>query len=294
VVAAFTSPAAAALLRWIGYCAASIVVGVVAFRAISPAAFARSADTLARLVRRAASALLVAAAIRLAQQVLSFASEPSLAWSMAVTLLGTTWGYAWSVQTLGAAVLVGAPALLTRGAQSTLAWIPRLALALSVAVPPAFQGHAISAEQYAANAVVADAVHLIAGGVWMGTLFVLVSVALPRADSAAAIAIVRRFSPCALTGAAVLGATGAFASWLHVRHLPLLWDSLYGRVLLLKLALVGVVVALGAINWKRMTPRLAEAEGTARLTASARREVAVALLVLLATAVLVATPLPNE
>jgi putative copper export protein len=70
--------------------------------------------------------------------------------------------------------------------------------------------------------------------------------------------------------------------------------TLYGRVLLAKLALVAVVLGAGAFNWKRQTPRMHAAEGVAAMRRSARRELALGALVFLLTAVLVATPLPGE
>ena len=71
--------------------------------------------------------------------------------------------------------------------------------------------------------------------------------------------------------------------------LSLPWHTTYGRVLLLKLLGVAVVLAVGAYNWKRLTPSL-ESEGTTELQRSVRMELFVAALVLLATAVLVALP----
>ncbi len=72
---------------------------------------------------------------------------------------------------------------------------------------------------------------------------------------------VASFSPVALMSAGTLVSTGLFATWLHVGSLGGLFGSTYGRVLLLKAGLVDVVAALGAHNWKRVTPRLGSPEG---------------------------------
>ncbi|HEX5631585.1 MAG TPA: CopD family protein, partial [Gemmatimonadales bacterium] len=159
---------------------------------------------------------------------------------------------------------------------------------------PAFQGHAIGSSLWPALAVASDVLHLAAAGLWMGTLVVIVTVALPRSDGISADTMIRAFSPYALGGAATLAATGLFASWLHVRHPLLAWESTYGRVLLLKIALVAGVVAVGAVNWRRLTPQLTAPGGVARLARAARVELALAAAVFLVTAVLVATPLPGE
>ncbi len=68
------------------------------------------------------------------------------------------------------------------------------------------------------------------------------------------------FFPLAIGSVAILVGKGLFASWLHVGSWGGLFGSPYGRVLLLKAGLVPVVGALGAYNWKRVTPRLGSPE----------------------------------
>jgi copper transport protein len=69
-----------------------------------------------------------------------------------------------------------------------------------------------------------------------------------------------------------------------------LWTTPYGQVLVRKLVLVGVVALVGAYNWRRVRPALGTDAATGRLRRSMWTELCVGLLVLLATAVLVATP----
>jgi putative copper export protein len=95
--------------------------------------------------------------------------------------------------------------------------------------------------------------------------------------------LVNVFSPLALMSAATVGISGLFASWVHLERLPALWQTLYGRTLLIKLALVGVTLLLGAYNFRRVQPRLAGETGVARLRRSATLELSVALLVLVVT-----------
>ena len=288
------SEATASALRWVVLSAGSLLVGVVVFRRVTRGAWA-DGDTgvvvrhrVGTLARLTAASLLVASVGRLGQQALSFAATPSEAPAVARTLLGTPWGWAWAVQA-GVALLFLTWPRVAVGAERS-----GLLMAAILGAAPAFMGHAFSSESMTVLAVAADVVHLLAAGAWIGTLAVLVLVALPLSDGARAGVLVRAFSPWALGGAATLGATGLFASWLHVQRLPLLWGSVYGQRLLLKLALVAAVAALGALNWRRLTPRLGEPSGARRLAGAARIELAVAAGVLLVTAVLVATPLPNE
>lgn len=103
-------------------------------------------------------------------------------------------------------------------------------------------------------------------------------------------ALINAFSPIALASAAIVTLTGVFAAWLHVGHLINLWGTRYGITLLLKLGVLGVVALTGFYNWRFVQPTLGTDGATVHLRRSARVEVAVAILVLLVTAVLVATP----
>ena len=106
--------------------------------------------------------------------------------------------------------------------------------------------------------------------------------------------LVRAFHPVALTCGAVVVATGLCATWLRLPAVSSLWDSAYGRVLLLKLALVAIVVMLGALNWRRILPSLGDERSAARITRTAGAELTIAALVLAVTAVLVSTPPPES
>ncbi|MBA3727342.1 MAG: CopD family protein [Armatimonadetes bacterium] len=148
-----------------------------------------------------------------------------------------------------------------------------------------------------------NAVHILAASTWLGTLTVMLFTgirALLRAPASgtsratAAAGIVNAFTPVALTAATVLALSGATTAWLHLKHLSNLWETGYGKALLVKLALVLAVVSMGWWNWKRVKPALAEAdESIHRLNRSATTELIFAALVLAATAVLVSLPSPK-
>ncbi len=74
---------------------------------------------------------------------------------------------------------------------------------------------------------------------------------------------------------------------------PALWQTTYGRTLLIKIGLLGLTVLLGAYNWRRLRPRLGTPGSAARLFQSARLELLVGALLLAATAILVALPAPH-
>jgi putative copper export protein len=89
--------------------------------------------------------------------------------------------------------------------------------------------------------------------------------------------------------------TGVAAAWLHLGTLPALWQSAYGRTLLIKLAVLTLVVATGAYNWRVVRPFLNRNGNTAisRLHRSATLEIIIGAVVIAITAILVATPTPN-
>ncbi len=149
--------------------------------------------------------------------------------------------------------------------------------------------------------ILADGLHVLGAGGWLGTLLAILLAGIPTAWQAgpsqrgAAVAeLVNAFSPVALACAGLAAVTGLFAAWVHLGTLPALWQSTYGRTLLVKLAVLSVVAATGAYNWRRVRPALGGDPATARLRRSASLELAVAAAVIAITAVLVATPPPTE
>jgi len=147
---------------------------------------------------------------------------------------------------------------------------------------------------------VVNPLHETAASLWLGTLFVLLVVGLPAVLGGAAEArgrrvalLVSRFSPLALGAAALLGITGVITAVRHLKYWSALWTTPYGYTFDVKLALVACVVALGAWNWRRMTPRLGDESAAHALRRSARAELSFAALVLLVTGVLVSLPAPK-
>jgi putative copper export protein len=148
----------------------------------------------------------------------------------------------------------------------------------------------------------ANALHRLVGGLWLGTLFVLVIAGLgvilhdERArDRRGAIAadMVNRFSPLALTCGVVIVLSGLFTAWRHLNPLSSLWTTPYGYTLLVKLCLVAAVFGLGAWNWKRQRPMLGSEDAAHALRRSSKAELTAAALVLAASAVLVSLPSPK-
>lgn len=113
-----------------------------------------------------------------------------------------------------------------------------------------------------ALAMPVDILHLLAVATWLGGLTALL-VALHKVPGIERTAI-RRFSTVAFTSVLVLAGTGAYQAWRQVGTWSALTGTDYGRLLLVKIGLVGVVVAIAYTSRKwtsRLAGGLSEAEG---------------------------------
>ncbi len=150
---------------------------------------------------------------------------------------------------------------------------------------------------------VVNPIHRLAAGLWLGTLFVMVTcgltpllrhVELRQRRGALAADMVNRFSPVALSMGGVVVTFGVITAWRHLPTLASLWQSPYGQTLIVKLAAVATVFALGAFNWRRQRPALGHESAAISLRRSSRVELTVAVVVLLVTAILVSLPTPKR
>ena len=134
---------------------------------------------------------------------------------------------------------------------------------------------------------------------WMGSLLWLMVVALSVVaqageDGARRVAsLVSAFSPIALAFAALVALTGLGSAWLRLPSVSALLTSSYGQVLVGKLALFAGVASTSFYNWRYVQPALGTDVATGKLRRSGRIELTIGLLVLLAAAMLVATPTPR-
>jgi copper transport protein len=279
--------------RWATYLALAVVVGAFGARWVLRGAGDRRRIALVGLI--GAVVLLPAALVRLGAQVAEMAdpSDPSPDWRALLAAVAghTHWGHVWIAHVALALLAAAGFAIAMRG--SFAGWVVAGIAALGLAMTPALGGHAAEAKQLPLLVVFADVLHVVAGGLWVGTLAVLVVLGLSRSETD--LETVRVFSPLALGSAALLALSGVIAAWSHLGMVSALWTTTYGRMLLIKLALVGCVLACGAYNWKRVTPRLAAGDpgGRPAFARAVAAELAFGVLVFLATAILVATPLPG-
>lgn len=253
----------------------------------------------ARLGVAAAAALVVAALARLwAQSASLFGVEGALDPArLAQALSLQPWATGWWLQVGAATLALAGCGLAVRSVRA--GWALAAPAALVAAVTPALSGHAVAMPELVWLAVPVDALHVVAAGGWIGSLLALVVVGLPTALALgperrgdASSALVQGFSPTALIFTGILVTTGVISAWLHLGDVTALWTSAYGRTLLLKVGIFSAVALVGAYNFLRVRPALEDGTGSRRLRRSGGVELALALVVLVVTAVLVALPPP--
>jgi copper transport protein len=112
-------------------------------------------------------------------------------------------------------------------------------------------------------------VHILGALVWLGGLGVLATLSW-RAGSAAQEGVWNlvwsRFSVLAMTAAGGILVSGMWMSWQHVGAFGEFLSTSYGRFLLAKIALVGVMLAAGGYNQVVLLPRIARAVRVGNVT----------------------------
>ena len=172
-----------------------------------------------------------------------------------------------------------------------------IAGAAVAAVSFAFAGHTTETSPWLLVDV-ADGTHLLAGAVWFGGLVFLFLTLLRRGqdrDPLALAGIVRRFTVVATVSVLAVSAAGLTLGWSEVRAWRALTSTTYGRLLLIKAAIVVPIVLVGAYNHFRLVPAVQEAAAKGRdafrhLSRTVRFEALGLVVVLGLTSALVNTP----
>lgn len=288
--------------KWITYLGLMALTGAVAFsRLLTPAVAAPGSprglvNRRLHLVASIGSMLLVVgAAARLYAQTWSVfgVDEPVTLELMRVVGLDSRWGGGWRPQAGAAVFAAAAVAWWTRQPRPGW-WLAALATGGVWTTLP-LTGHAASFATAAPHIV--QVAHGLGAGLWIGSLAALVAVATRLGyehgnDRAAD--VVHRFSALAQGSVAAVALSGIVTAVMYVDSWGDLRTTAWGRHLVLKTALFAAVGAVGAYNWRRLTPRLGNAAGTRALLRSARFELLLAAAVLLVTAFLVHLAIPRE
>ena len=165
------------------------------------------------------------------------------------------------------AIRVDRPELARRTVAALLALVGAGIAAAAVLVLPGAAGHAAQTAPRGVS-VLLDWLHLIAGSLWLGGLvglFVLWwSLPSPR-RVASLIVCVPRFSNVAFGSVLLLLGTGIGATVIHLPVVSALWQTSYGKVIVLKLGLLACTMPLAALNLLRNRPGLIAAREQAAL-----------------------------
>ncbi|HEY8061813.1 MAG TPA: CopD family protein [Gemmatimonadales bacterium] len=214
-------------------------------------------------------------------------------------LLSGSWGHAWLLQVVAAAIALGL--LSYRGDRVSVPDPFTIVLIALMLWAQTGMGHAAGDNWPGPVGRLLDLTHLVGIGIWLGTLAVLTFAAVPLLGHASRLptlaAVVREFSVYARVGAALAVASGATAALVYTGgSIGILTQSTWGRLLIIKVACMCGVLAVGWYNWKIVTPALEglDADCRRRLRRAISVELALGLLMLAITTVLVASPLPGE
>jgi copper transport protein len=156
------------------------------------------------------------------------------------------------------------------------------ACALALFFAPTLAGHALDRSQPHWLSIPADLAHVGAAAVWLGGLTSLLWLAPSAAlGSEVRRTVLTRFSRDALLSVAVLALSGILRALTELRAVHQIWDTSYGRALLIKSALFLALVVLGAVNRADLT------DAFARVRRIGRVEVLLLVTVIGAVSVLV-------
>jgi len=207
---------------------------------------------------------------------------------------GTRLGTAFVAMTLAYA-LVAALLFLAWLTDRAALLVPAFALALAFASGLSLSGHSGVDAGASWKSQLADWVHLSAASVWLGGLGAMLLAVWPLAPELRRVAFAR-FARLATVLIALVVAAGVYLSVLRLPRVDALWEESYGRVLLVKLALVSVALAWGAFHHLVVRPALAHGSDrfVRRVGRSLAGEAIVGSAVLLAAAVLVDSKPPPQ
>jgi copper transport protein len=161
------------------------------------------------------------------------------------TRFGTVIAVAAVVSGLGAVLAAVAP---------LLPWLEPLPFLAGLALLPlpTLAGHSLDRGRPLLEPAV-DFLHVAAASFWLGGLVALAPALIGPGDRTR---MLRRFSNVALVSVAVLAATGVIRAFAELSSLGQLWSTGYGRVLIVKTALLTGLVTIGWLNRYRLVPRL--------------------------------------
>jgi putative copper resistance protein D len=250
------------VLRWLQFSGAVVLFGtplflLYGFRSAggSGLAWARATLVLAAIFVALASLAALVAQTAVMAGSLSEALKPA---SLSFMVTGTALGKALVARAIIAAIGFVALVVLKPG---RALWALTAGVGLIVVASFAWTGHGAATEGAGGSVhLVSDIIHAVAAALWLGALAALTILLLrPTApDDLAIHRALHGFAGVGTLGVALLVLTGIVNSWFLVgpTRVAEMGNSLYGQLLLAKIALFIAMLVFAASNRFRLTPAL--------------------------------------
>jgi putative copper export protein len=254
---------------------------------------------LSRVLVVAAAFVTVAIALRAWTHTLAvFGPSDGMDWDrIQLVALQSRWGAGWRLQALAASALLASTLWVKVDGRTGWPLASLGAVVCCFTLP--LLGHAAGSPRR----LVLHAAHVLGAGVWLGTVAAVLIAGGSGASRVSGRAsddrspdvrefLLRRLSPIAFTGAAMVVAAGLVASLTYVGSAGNLWTTPYGRLLTAKGVLFCGVIACGFLNWRSWSA--GAVGGPAAAPRSGESVGIVTIEILLAAAIVIVTAIFTE
>jgi putative copper resistance protein D len=284
------------VLRGLGLTGQAMAIGGVLFAVLVLRPASRGDEAFAVLLRRTllliatgAAGVIVTQALALAIQLAALADEGG--WPVAA-VFATSYFLASAVKAVLCGLMVAAALAVRRRTEPVRGWVALIGLAAALAVAVAFSSHAAARLEHRAPLLALDALHQFAAAVWIGGLLHLIAVAVrERAQHPWRLEILRRVSAVSLGAVLVLVGSGIGLSLYYIDGPGALVGTGYGLMVLTKVAMLGMLSCLGAMNFFAIRKLAAGHEvSLLRLRRFVEVELGLGLIVFFAAASLTSLP----
>jgi putative copper resistance protein D len=280
--------------RAVHFTAALLLQGILAFHVLvaAPVFGGGEARSAVRSLDRIAVGAFLVAILSGAAWLLLLASDlngSSVGGALAdgtawLLLTQTQFGIAWACRAALFLLLALCMIAATRSRNVGMADAASCLLSIAAAGSIAWSGHGAATPGALGNVHTAlDFLHLVAAGFWLGGLLPFL-ILLPTATAEAARRLTVRFSAVASASVLVLLSTGIAIGWFMLPAIGALTGTLYGKLLLAKIALFFLMLAFAAVNRFVLTPQLASdasaKRATTRLAIHSGCEIALGVIIL--------------
>ncbi len=276
--------------RWAYFVALSLLLGSLGFRLLVlrgplPTRLSNRLYGVAAAGGIAALNVGIAAFVMRASDALQLPFVDLLYGDLSPIATKTRFGIAFVAMTLGFALVTALVLLAWILDLPRLLW-PAFLVGVGFASGLSLSGHQGVEPNSSFLTGLADWTHLVAATLWVGGLVALALCVWPMAPQLRRAAFLG-FSRLAVVLVGVLVLAGTYLSIARLPAVADLWETAYGRTLLVKLAIVGLALAWGAVHHFFVRPRVERGDTSSGMQRSLVGESTIAIAVLLVAAVLV-------